>query len=199
MTPTDLDQVLRIERASFPRPWPAQSFLLELTLPRRYYIVARMATAPADGEKEARAPRRWRCFGRAARAAEQPGPVVGYAGLRFGVDEGHIMNLAVHPDYRRRGIGGLLLQDLFDQARRRGVRRLRLEVRVSNVPAQRLYQRYGFRVERRRRHYYSDGEDALVMGVDRLDTPQRRALREALRERLMERLDGEGDRREEVE
>jgi ribosomal-protein-alanine N-acetyltransferase len=79
-------------------------------------------------------------------------------------DEGHITNLAVRPGFRRRGFARQLLQDLIDYARKNHIGSLTLEVRVSNLPAIRLYESFGFRVEGRRKNYYADNnEDALIM------------------------------------
>jgi len=104
-------------------------------------------------------------------------------------DEGHITTLAVHPSYRRQGIGEQLLWHLFDETRRRGLVRLTLEVRVSNRAAQNLYQKYGFHVEGRRLRYYGDGEDALILWTDQLDTAESQARLEELRRQALQRLD----------
>ena len=113
---------------------------------------------------------------------------MGYFGFQVILEEGHIMNLAVHADYRRRGLGELLLLDLYEQARSRGVVHLTLEVRASNLAAQGLYQKYGFQVEGRRLRYYGDGEDALIMWTGRLDMPETQGQWETLRRQLYERI-----------
>lgn len=95
--------------------------------------------------------------------------VVGYICLWEVADELHVTNIAVHPDHRRRGIARALLTRVLDDARRRPVRLVILEVRPSNTEALALYESFGFRVVGRRRGYYYDtGEDALVMemGLD---------------------------------
>ena len=80
------------------------------------------------------------------------------------MDEGHITNVAVRPEFRRKGFARKLLQDLIDHARTSGIKSLTLEVRVSNLPAIRLYESFGFKVEGRRKQYYADNrEDALIM------------------------------------
>jgi ribosomal-protein-alanine N-acetyltransferase len=82
----------------------------------------------------------------------------------LGQGAGHLGNLAVVPDQRRRGVATRLLADLFDRARELAINSLTLEVRVSNFEAQWLYRRHGFRLAGLRRRYYRDtGEDALVM------------------------------------
>ena len=137
----DISAVQEVERASFPVPWPANAFRHELSQNRNaHYVVAR------EGER-----------------------VVAYAGLWLSLDEAHITTFAVLPEYRRRRIGERMLIDLFDRAQRLGGEWLTLEVRASNLPAQRLYEKYGFRPAGVRRRYYSDNnEDAIIMWTDRL-------------------------------
>ena len=97
-------------------------------------------------------------------ATDDRGAVIGYGGMLLAPDEGQILNLAVSPDYRRKGVGAALLSALLAEADRRGLSTLSLEVRVSNQPAVALYERAGFTVAGRRRHFYkSPTEDAWVM------------------------------------
>lgn len=161
MTVDDIAGVQEIERSSFPVPWPANAFRHELTQNKNArYIVAR------EGET-----------------------IVGYAGLWLMVDEAHITTFAVLPEHRRRRVGERLLQRLFDIADEMGAEWLTLEVRVSNIGAQRLYEKYGFRRAGVRRRYYSDNnEDALIMWTDRIKD---RAVREMLA-KLKRALDHEG-------
>lgn len=149
----DLPEVHAIERASFTTPWPDDAYRSELLTNRlASYLVARAADR-----------------------------VVGFAGLWLMVDEAHITTFAVHPAWRRRGIGERLLLASLDLAIERGAREATLEVRLSNVAARRLYEKYGFRpVGLRPRYYSDDGEDALIMTTDPLATP-------AMRQRLAER------------
>ena len=186
MQAADVDEVLAIERATFRFPWSGTAFLSDLRLPYAVWRVARPATAPTSPGVAAGRPRWGVAFRRPARRAVRP--VVGYAGLQVILDEGHITNVAVHPDHRRQGIGELLLLDLFEQAFPRGVLRLTLEVRASNLVARALYQKYGFEVEGRRLRYYGDGEDALIMWGGRLDAPELQSRLVELRARLQERL-----------
>jgi len=141
MTVDDIPAVQLVENASFPVPWPANAFRHELTQNRNaHYIVAK------EGEQ-----------------------IVGYAGLWLSLDEAHITTFAVLPDYRRRKIGERMLIDLFARAERLGAEWLTLEVRASNLPAQKLYEKYGFRPAGIRRRYYSDNnEDAIIMWTERL-------------------------------
>ncbi|HKW78482.1 MAG TPA: ribosomal protein S18-alanine N-acetyltransferase [Candidatus Limnocylindria bacterium] len=146
----DIPAVQAVENASFPVPWPANAFKHELTQNRNaHYIVAR------EGER-----------------------VVGYAGLWLSLDEAHITTFAVLPDHRRRRIGERMLVSIFDRAVKLGAEWLTLEVRASNLPAQRLYEKYGFRPAGIRRRYYSDNnEDAIIMWTERL---RDRAVRDRL-------------------
>lgn len=150
MTLDDIPAVQNVERASFPVPWPANAFRHELAQNRNArYVVARAGEA-----------------------------IVGYAGLWLMVDEAHITTFAVLPEHRRQRIGERLLQRLFDIAEEMGAEWLTLEVRVSNLSAQHLYEKYGFRRAGVRRRYYSDNnEDALIMWTDRIKD---RVVRERL-------------------
>jgi len=135
---TDLDAVDQIERRSYPTPWSRSMFAGELAKPASI------------------------CLG--AFVEER---LAGYMIISRYVDAWHVMNIAVDPDFRRRGIGTLLLERLFevtDDGVRRGYT---LEVRVSNEDAIRLYERLGFRARGVRRGYYTDNrEDALIMWRD---------------------------------
>lgn len=157
MTLDDVDGVQEVERASFPVPWPANAFRHELTQNKNArYIVAR------DGDR-----------------------IVAYAGLWLMVDEAHITTFAVHPDARRRRIGERLLQRLFEIAHELNAEWLTLEVRVSNLAAQQLYEKYGFRRAGVRRRYYSDNnEDALIMWTERIKERSVRDLLAKLRQEL---------------
>lgn len=128
--------VIAIEREVYVRPWSAALFFSELSQKKsRFYLVA------VDGET-----------------------VVGYAGLMVHEEDGHITNIAVHPDHQHRGIGARLMFEMTLEARNKGARPVALEVRVANWPAQRLYSWFGFRPLGIRRNYYAEtGEDALVM------------------------------------
>jgi [ribosomal protein S18]-alanine N-acetyltransferase len=92
--------------------------------------------------------------------------VMGFIAARFTVDEVHINNVAVREAFRRRGIGGALLESVLKEGARKGARKAILEVRASNTAAQALYGRQGFRITGRRSGYYADPrEDALIMSA----------------------------------
>jgi ribosomal-protein-alanine N-acetyltransferase len=146
----DVDAVQAIELASFSAPWPPNAYLTELQTNRlAHYMVVRVGQT-----------------------------VVGYAGLWLMVDEAHITTFAIHPDWRRRHLGERLLLALLDISLERRAAEATLEVRLSNLPARRLYERFGFRPVGIRPRYYTDNnEDALIMTTERLDGP-------VMRERL---------------
>lgn len=87
------------------------------------------------------------------------------------VDEAHITLLAIHPQYRRSGLGSALFWALLTSAYQRGMERATLEVRASNQSALSLYQRFGFQEAGRRRRYYPDDEDAVILWRSKLQYP----------------------------
>jgi ribosomal-protein-alanine N-acetyltransferase len=136
--PFDLDEIARIESESFPLPWKRDFFASELAEPHRYIRVL----AREDGGE----------------------PRIG--GYLFAVslyDEFHINKIATDLRLRNRGYGRWLLEDAMSRARSIGATAITLEVRVSNAPARQFYRSYGFTEAYRRRAYYQDGEDALVL------------------------------------
>jgi ribosomal-protein-alanine N-acetyltransferase len=153
----DLDEVQRIELASFSTPWPSNAYRSELVTNRlASYLVARIDDR-----------------------------IVGYGGMWLMVDEAHITTFAIHPAWRRQRIGERLLLAFLDLARDRQAREATLEVRLSNLAARRLYEKYGFRPVGLRPRYYSDNnEDALIMTTEPLSDPRLRARIERLREAL---------------
>lgn len=138
MRAQDLRQVLDIERRSFDNPWSSALFLQELRIPFSRIVVIRAA----------------------GRGDEQ---VIGYLCRWFVADEIHILNVAVHPDFRGRGIGAVLLGEALREAERGGAEAVTLEVRRSNEAARRLYASFHFEEVGVRRNYYGRGEDALIM------------------------------------
>lgn len=145
--------VMAIEDVSYPKPWTVAVFQSELhqrDAGQRCYLVA------LDG-----------------------GSVVGYAGMMFAVDEGHVTNIAVAPEQRQAGLATRLLAELAWAAIDRGCTAMTLEVRVSNTAAQALYERFGFRSAGVRQRYYENTEDAIVMWRHEILEP---AFRDRLRE-----------------
>lgn len=138
MEEKDIDQVLEIEHLSFATPWSREAFYNELHNNKfAIYIVLEM---------------------------EQK--IIGYCGVWIVVDEAHITNVAILPEYRGKKLGDALMGKLIEVAREKGAKTMTLEVRVSNIIAQSLYRKYGFQNGGIRKNYYSDNqEDALVMWV----------------------------------
>lgn len=99
--------------------------------------------------------------------AEQGGRAIGYAVLRTVVDEAELHEIAVEPTERSKGAATLLLERALEVVGQRGARLVHLEVRASNRPARRLYERVGFATVNVRRGYYPDGEDAYLMTWER--------------------------------
>jgi ribosomal-protein-alanine N-acetyltransferase len=112
-------------------------------------------------------------------------------GFRLEDGSGHITTIALHPDWRGRGFGDLLLLVALEKMVAYGVEVVTLEMRPSNDVAHQLYRKYGFRVVQTRRAYYQDGEDAWVMAVSVGDPAYQQRLN-VLREALEERFDREG-------
>ena len=143
LRPRDLTAVDGIERVSYPTPWSRSMFAGELSKPSSL------------------------CLG----AFDEDGGLVGYVIASRYVDAWHVMNIAVDPESRRRGVGTALLRRLFELTGE-GRRGYTLEVRVSNTDAIRLYERLGFRARGVRRGYYTDNrEDALIMWRDPVSEP----------------------------
>ncbi|AEF16719.1 MULTISPECIES: ribosomal protein S18-alanine N-acetyltransferase [Thermoanaerobacterium] len=136
MVKSDIDKVMEIEYLSFSVPWSFESFVMEVTKNScAHYIVA-----------------------------EVDGQIAGYGGFWVVVDEGHITNIAVHPDFRGQGVGSAIVEGLIELAKNKGITSMTLEVRESNLVAQSLYKKYGFKPVGKRRGYYQDNnEDAVIM------------------------------------
>lgn len=139
MTVGDLDQVMLLELACFSVPWTKEAFESELVKNQlAHYIVI-----------------------------EEGNEIIGYGGVWYIIDEGHITNVAIHPAHRNKGLGKKLVQGMKNAATHHGINHMTLEVRKSNVAAITLYERMGFEVAGVRPKYYTDNnEDALIMWVE---------------------------------
>ena len=158
MTLSDIDQVIEIEEAVFAAPWSARAYRYELASnPNSTMLVVRRRARPVP------ALRLW-----------QPRlPVLGYGGFWHLVDEAHVATIGVRPADQGKGLGELLLLSLLEKARVLNVERATLEVRVSNLKAQALYEKYGFeKVSLRRRYYADNDEDAYIMATPPLYSPR---------------------------
>jgi len=156
-----------------PYPWPASAYVYELKQNRlaHYYVVR------ASGPGSLLAAERWweRLRRSLARATETQ--LAGYGGFWVMGDEAHISTIAIHPAFRRRGLGGLLMVHMVEEAIALSARLVTLEVRVSNLSAQRLYESLGFvEVGLRKNYYHDNKEDALIMTVEGVETEAYRAV-----------------------
>ena len=135
MTIDDVDEVYTVEEDCFVDPWSKDSIRKELKNNLARYLVAQL-----DNK------------------------IVGYVGVWFVVDEGHITNVAVHSDYRGKKIGDRLVKEMVELCKENKLVAMTLEVRTSNTVAQNLYRKYGFKMGGIRKEYYSDNkEDAIIM------------------------------------
>lgn len=131
----DLDAVMEIENAVFSVPWTETGFFTFLLRDDALFFVA--------------------C---------EEDSILGYCGVVMAADEGDITNVAVDEAHRQKGVGSMLVQELICRTRERGVTKLFLEVRESNVKARALYEKQGFEQNGRRKHYYeAPTEDAILM------------------------------------
>jgi [ribosomal protein S18]-alanine N-acetyltransferase len=136
----DLDAVMEIERLSFATPWVRQAFSDEMARPWAHLEILRDQTT---------------------------GQAIGFCNYWLVADELHILNIAVHPDFRKQGHASTLAHHILAAARQAKARVVMLEVRVSNHAARSLYQKLGFRQVGMRLKYYADnGEDAVLMDLE---------------------------------
>ncbi|WP_032121329.1 ribosomal protein S18-alanine N-acetyltransferase [Clostridium amazonitimonense] len=135
MTYDHIEDVLAISFLSFPISWYRESFIRELQNNFAYYVVAKYK-----------------------------GDIVGFGGTWIILEESHITNIAVHPNFRGLGIGEIILKSLINIGKIHGINSMTLEVRPSNTAALGLYNKLGFLEEGRRKNYYEDNkEDALIL------------------------------------
>ena len=135
MNAAHISQVAALEKICFADPWSEMSIASELQNLWAYWLVA------VNGDQ-----------------------VAGYIGSQSSIDEADVMNVAVHPDYRRQGIAESLIEALVAELKNRSIHSLTLEVRASNAPAISLYEKQGFaQVGCRRNYYRNPKEDALIL------------------------------------
>jgi ribosomal-protein-alanine N-acetyltransferase len=147
MKVSDLDAVLHIDRLSFSMPWPESAYRYELNKNQgsMQWVAERISPNKDD-------------------------QVIGMIVVWLIMDEAHIATLAVHPDFREKGVGSRLLEFALNEAFHRGASNARLEVRAGNHIARFLYENFGFEVIHRRPRYYRDNnEDALLMNLEDLE------------------------------
>jgi len=203
MTENDVVPVSRLERRCFSNPWPQSAYRRELRNPEQnYYVVLRQQSPSASAQQNGSGLPRWNDDGTptkfsrmallsrvrkgvASTAAGRSSQIVGFGGFWHVFDEAHVTTIAVEPDVRGRSLGELLLVALIEEAINRGAGYLSLEVRISNIVAIRLYEKYGFNIKGVRTKYYvDDGEDAYVMWSANVRSAEFRVALDAHRERL---------------
>lgn len=134
--PAHIEDIIVVENLSFKIPWSKQSITDEL-IKNKFALYF---------------------------SADYGGHIIGYAGMWHVCDEGHITNIAVHPEFRGVGVGSLLMETLIEKAVELDITSMTLEVRKSNTAAQALYRKYGFADGGFRKAYYADNnEDAIIM------------------------------------
>ena len=138
LAPRHLEDMLLIELLSFADPWSRESYRYELVANKQAYYFG--------------------CFEHQC--------LLGFGGFWQILAEGHITNIAVHPQYRGQGLAQLLLVHLMAACRALGGDAMTLEVRASNLAARYLYRKFGFKSAGIRHRYYNNGEDAVIMWVD---------------------------------
>jgi [ribosomal protein S18]-alanine N-acetyltransferase len=171
LTADRLSAAVDLDRQCFGQLWTAGQYERELDSPNSDLLML----APAS-------------------TLERPHPALLALGCNWAIlDEAHIMVVAVHPDYSRRGLGRLMLAALLAAAAARGLERATLEVRISNEAAIGLYHQFGFEDVGVRRRYYADtGEDALIMWLDKLQNADRANSFNACIARVCQRLAQQG-------
>ncbi len=199
MIQDDIEEVSAVEHRSFPSAWPISAYRRELRNRRQsFYIVLRddpeapeaLTTTPRRIEEESEEASRFPFLPFLRRQSSPPkNSIRGFAGMWVLLDEAHITTIGVDPAYQGQGLGELLFVALLDEAMQRQATWVTLEVRVSNVTAQSLYRKYGFTVQGRRPHYYSDnGEDAFIMWSESFKEPVYRGRVEELRRAAIRRV-----------
>ena len=180
MTLADLDQVMAMERVAFSAPWSLQAYRYEIIENEYSTMLVIRQAAPFRARSESML---------SFLGLVRPSSVRGYGGFWLLVDEIHISTIAVHPEWQGLGLGELLLVSLLDEGIRLGASNATLEVRVSNLPAQGLYHKYGFSVVSRQNRYYADNnEDAYLMSTPLFETPEFQANLHQCRTQLYDRL-----------
>lgn len=137
MTLSDLDSISNILTYEFDDFWNYSVFKSELENENSKYVVAKLNNE-----------------------------IIGFGGIWFSVDDIHITNIVVKKIYRNQKIGSLILNTLIDMCKNKVQKSITLEVNSNNIPAQKLYQKFGFKTAGIRKKYYNNTEDAIIMTKD---------------------------------
>ena len=134
LRPEYLDSLSDLEKVCFTVPWSKKLFENDISNPMAYYVLAVLNNK-----------------------------VIGYCGLYKVLDEADITNIAVHPDFRGRGLAQMMLDNIFEHCKQNGILKTTLEVRESNINAIKLYEKKGFMVVGERKNYYSDNHETAIL------------------------------------
>jgi len=201
MRPEDIPQVSEIDREAFHSGWTQTDFKSELKNPLAHYIVVAdekaplpaTETIPRSGPRNLLAKIKEILGYRPKTPPEARQYIYGFAGFWVMADEAHITNIAVREQHRRQGLGELLLLSIFELAGKLDAGLLTLEVRASNIPAQKLYLKYGFSEVGLRKGYYTDDkEDALIMSTEDISSASFKARFEKLKQNYLKRYNHTG-------
>jgi len=199
MTQEDIPQVSGIDREAFPTEWPPPSFRRELSSHMVRYLVAVEENHRNDESQSIEDMPKGRFVALFSKVSDlvtrrqlssdsAQDRIVGYVAIWLMVDESHLTSIAVKRDRQRQGVGELLLLSVTRLSIEMKAQVMTLETRVSNTPAQALYEKYGFKKVGLRRRYYSDNrEDALIMTTDSLSSAAFRSRLSELEQRYCER------------
>ena len=199
----DIPQVSEIDKEAFPTQWPPPSFRRDLNSRLTRYLVALEENNPypsvevskykAEGNLQRLVSKISHLFNKEHSSgdegiAQNKHNILGYASMWLMVDEAHLTSIAVRGTHRHRGIGELLLISIINLAAQLNAQVVTLEVRVSNLEAQALYEKYGFTKVGIRRGYYSDdGEDAVIMTTGRITSAPYQARFQELKQNYVQR------------
>lgn len=173
MTLSDLERVMEIESRAHASPWPESAYRHEL---ENNDLAQYLVLLPTENGVQSNPTLRQR-IGKWIRRPRRGRPILGYGGFFVVVGEAHVSTIAVDPDWRGLGLGELLLLEMMERAIAANAFLMTLEVRISNQTAQNLYEKYQFEVVGQRKRYYQNNqEDALIMTVTDILTPDYRVL-----------------------
>ena len=191
----DLNQVVEIDKEAFPTQWPPTNYRNELQNRLAHYVVVYTESEPIKTRPElsqnnffARIRRWFRIDKTQSNVSSKEDFVVGFAGCWILADEAHITEIAVRKSHHGQGIGQLLVITLIEMGIELKANLTTLEVRVSNTVARRLYKKLGFEEVGFRKGYYSDNrEDALIMTVSDIKSPEFRDKINRMKQSLAQR------------
>lgn len=172
LTEADLPQVVELDQRCFGGFWSLAGYRRELGSSNSEFVILRLPYLPQNDTT----------------APPKQSSLIGIGCFWRILEEAHITLLGIDPAYQKQGLGALLLSALLQRARAQGLERATLEVRASNQAAQHLYWRFGFKSVGRRRHYYPDGEDGLILWRNGLHQPDFAVAQQQQQQIISDRL-----------